>query len=251
MTTPLKEFPKNPRQDQTKVIRLSKIGSENLNNFVAEAKKLNWHLMLVSNVRVHFVFGEPEIEYTATCGEHIDTSIKNACALAVNKNKNVFFNFNDDTIRVTPNSDVQEIKREREERLIKKQKEYESSDEFKNIKIKAELDLASTQIQIGSLINLLLNDKVVTLDELMKWLKKFADVADRIGVTYNKTELIDWFTKNGYVMGYGVGQPPEFFETKERLGRYIVGQAMSCLNSGMGPHPVTINFVDKYFTLKN
>ena len=67
--------------------------------------------------------------------------------------------------------------------------------------------------------------------------------------TFSKDRLAAQLEAAGYAENEHVGEKPEWFNTRPRMAHYIVGQALNCLRIGMGPHPITGSFVDKYFAL--
>lgn len=87
------------------------------------------------------------------------------------------------------------------------------------------------------------------LGELMDWFKEFTPLADDVCVTFNQPALAEKFVAARYVPGYGVGRDPGWFNSRTRMARYIVGQAISCLMNDMPPHPITIHFIEKYEAL--
>lgn len=88
-----------------------------------------------------------------------------------------------------------------------------------------------------------------TMDDLMRLLEKFTPASDWIGIEYDKADLVKALNSAGYVDNMHVGLPPERFSDRRLMGEYITGQVINCLNNGMGPAPVTVSFIEKYFKL--
>jgi hypothetical protein len=84
------------------------------------------------------------------------------------------------------------------------------------------------------------------MGNLMDWLESFTLPADDIAVKINHGYIAGLMEGAGYVENDGVGNSPEWFSNQERMGRYIVGQAIACLKSGMPPHGITLSFVAKW-----
>ncbi len=80
----------------------------------------------------------------------------------------------------------------------------------------------------------------------MEWVHEFAQVADDIGVHFDRGALADALERAGWVANAEVGRPREHFQTRPAVARYIMGQAISCLRAGMPPHPITLTFVERW-----
>jgi hypothetical protein len=97
------------------------------------------------------------------------------------------------------------------------------------------------------------------LDHLIGWLHSFAHHANAASVDFDaaaglRRGGLEWicllFESKGYRDGDGVGQDPDWFCTRARLGRYIIGQAINCMRKGLPPHPgATERFCSQYFAL--
>lgn len=87
------------------------------------------------------------------------------------------------------------------------------------------------------------------MDALMGWLDSWVLAADDVSVDLDKEWLSLQLIAAGYRESEHVGESPEFFSTRDRLGRYIMGQVIHCLRSDMPPHPVSVKFIGDYFDL--
>lgn len=95
---------------------------------------------------------------------------------------------------------------------------------------------------------------IATLSEaaLMDWLARYTDAADHIGVKGRDTAAVaDALEAAGYKPGDACGLPEADYLNPRTMARYVVGQAIDCLRSGMGPHPVTHKFIDEYRRLSS
>ena len=86
------------------------------------------------------------------------------------------------------------------------------------------------------------------LEKIIDWLDEFTPLSDDIGVTseFNPFDISNQLTRAGFNENEGVGEDPGWFNTRQRMGRYIIGQVINCLNKGMPPHPITTTFIEKY-----
>jgi hypothetical protein len=87
------------------------------------------------------------------------------------------------------------------------------------------------------------------MDTLIVWLSAFSGVADDCDVTFDHKAVIDILVAAGYVLNAHVGDDPQSFDSRKKLGEWIVGQAISCINHGMGPHLITQMFAEQYFKI--
>lgn len=187
------------------------------------------------------------MKYEAQAGQSITSAAREAIKLAGEHSQPVEFDFNGIPIVVEAGQDPKFVS-DRYMRQIQKQAEdYEKSPEGLAYAAKRSKEIAVKQNRVGILIQRL--SKPLSLDEMMNWVKQFTDDADDTGVECNFKEVAKQIEALGYVANEHVGQKPEWFNNRERMGRYIVGQCLTFMNKGMGPHPVAISFVNKYFGL--
>ena len=187
------------------------------------------------------------ITYNPSAGTHIGFACKEAVAMAMNKGANVEFKFNDISLTATPESTPALLEAKFAEESQASSERYRNSPEGKLSSRKRGVEIASKQTRIDALVSVL--PSIADLDGIVKWIGDFANDADDIGVRYSTAAVQSAIESKGYVANDLCGNPPEFFSTRERMGRYIAGQAISCLKSGMGPHPISLKFCEQYFAL--
>lgn len=135
-------------------------------------------------------------------------------------------------------------------RLIEEsQRRYRESPEGIAAAARAEAHKQECQRKVNELIEKL-PEVVSNMDATVQWLADFCQPADHIDVTYDTEAILGALRGAGYVEGFGVGNPSGWFSTKDRMGRYIIGQGISCLADGMPPHGITITFAEKYRALR-
>lgn len=188
--------------------------------------------------------------YTPSCGEHINTACREATRIARKNGLPVTFEFNGVKLTATPDRAAADIVADYNRETERRAEEYRNSEEGRLAAARREKQI----YELGAKADWLLGevDKVLAmkrLNKVMDWLKEFVPVADDISVTFDKKALAAKFEEAGFMENEGVGQKPEWFSTRERMGRYIVGQVISMLKAGMPPHPMTVRFVDKYKAL--
>ncbi len=190
------------------------------------------------------------LTYEPLPGHHIATSCKEAVALAIKNNMFIAFDFNGIGMLATPDSAPTDLEQQYHEESERRRKEYEDSQAGKD----AAATRAETVKQRQATCDALLESLAQTLHtcpqaEHVAWLRKFAEVADDLGVKFDDRSLIPTLESAGYKDGCHVGQPSKWFRKRKHMAEYIFGQAISCLKNGMPPHPITLSFCDKYFAL--
>ena len=188
------------------------------------------------------------VTYDPHAGTRIATACKEAVAMAMNGRQNVQFSFNGVELLATPDSVPAKLEAEFTAKMEADAKAYRESPKGIEDAKKRTAEILRKQRSVNTSLAVL-KDIVADHDKLMLWLKSFTEDADDIGVQFTKSRLADELEAAGYDENEHVGQKPEWFCTRERMAHYIVGQAITCLRRGMGPHPVTLGFVDKYFKL--
>lgn len=199
------------------------------------------------------------LNYSATIGSHIQQAAREATRLAKSHRALVRMDFNDVLLRAAPKKSASTLLWEFTLGMSRAASNYRQSEKGQQEARRRALEVLQRQdavtAAIRSLPGLL---EINNLDHLMGWLHSFVEHADDVGVDFNAAAGLtsgglEWiavlFEAKGYRQGEGVGQSPDWFTTRERLGRYVIGQALECIRSGMPPHPITQKFVADYFKL--
>jgi hypothetical protein len=130
--------------------------------------------------------------------------------------------------------------------MQRRRQDYLSSDEYRQYKAEQEANNKRDQAIIDGLLLTLpeaVNDRVT----LLKWLRDYTTVADNASLTTQLNNVNMTLKSAGYVAGAYVGQKELIDADKNVHADYIIGQAMSCMDSGLPPHPILISFVNKFF----
>lgn len=186
---------------------------------------------------------------TPEAGSHINAVCEQACAMAAQDNDLVTFTFNDVLLVASPTTDWRELSKEYSRKCDEAREAYLKSPEGIAATEKRNQEVSYRQETVSRLIYKLPIVLAKSLDAVIEWLKEFTSPADDIGVKFNASDVARTFIAYGYKENYGVGEKPEWFNTRDRMGRYIIGQAINCLKSGMAPHGVTYTFIEKYKAL--
>jgi len=178
--------------------------------------------------------------YHPCAGSHIDDVCMEATALAVNRNRQVSFDFNGATVLVEPTDHWSAVLLRLQSVLNKNQTAYEASDEYRKILAEREVNRRAAQDRATALMMGLLD---VVDDELnlIKWLGEFVVVTDHIGVKFDRAYVHSVLESRGYVKDAHLKQPKEYYQIPGNFAGYIIGQFMVC------PHPNVISrFCDDY-----
>jgi hypothetical protein len=186
-------------------------------------------------------------QYDPGAGTHINRACKEACEIANETGEEISFNFNDIILTATPEADSEELANEYSRKSEQRRKAYQESEEGKRAAEKRAAEIVEKNDKVNALVAALPEIlKNGNMGNLMDWLEFFTLPADDIAVKINHGQIADLLESAGYVENDGVGNPPDWFSNQDRMGRYIVGQAISCLRMNMPPHGVTLGFVKKW-----
>lgn len=205
--------------------------------------------------------------YTTSPGEHVSHAALAAAQTAKKSKCRVRFDFNGIRLEASPKKSPVTLVWEFGRCWDQRAETYRLSKEGQTAAKKRAQEVARNQDATAAAIRTLCglcSDKEPSrswpskLDCLVGWLHSFSHYADDIGVDMDAAAGVKsggheyvalLFESAGYKQDHHVGQPPEWFNTRERMGQYIVGQAIACLRRGMAPHPVTQAFAAKYYAL--
>jgi hypothetical protein len=86
------------------------------------------------------------------------------------------------------------------------------------------------------------------LTATINWIQEYADVADNINLNYRGKEVLKALTSAGFKTNEFAGD--KFVKgDKEVMGRYILGQVIDNLQSGMPPHPMVSHLAKHYLAM--
>lgn len=180
------------------------------------------------------------------CGCDVAAACRVSASLARVTGMRVPFNFNGAEVVARPNSRVIDLYDGWHAEMDRKRQEYEASDEYKQMVAQQKAENERDQAIIDGLLSTL-DEAVKDKDTLLRWLSDFAAVADNVNMNYPRQAINDTLKAAGYVANAFVGKKEEIAANKDAEALYIIGQAISCMDSGMPPHPVLITFVKRYF----
>ena len=209
------------------------------------------------------------LTYTPEAGTQISFACEEAINIADRHHDEVSFDFNGVNVIAKPGGLPGALVQEWSDIQQRQAEEYRKTPEYKEKKLQRDKEVATKSARIKELLedfaplverafldkaieyrmhDLLPSNPHKYLEKIIDWIDEFTPLADDIGVQgdYDTTLLAQQLEAAGFFEGEGVGQDPEWFSTREKMGRYIIGQVLSFLKKGMSPHPMTNSFIEKY-----
>ena len=188
--------------------------------------------------------------YDPSPGTSIEVAAAEAIAQAKKQRCPVRFNFNGVKLVATAKKSPTTIVWEFHQILAQMSDKYRHSKKGIAADAKRDKEVADSQRQINLAFNalpeLLLQPEPDRLGAVLHWLCDNQSAMDDIGIHFSHTDLVTLLERAGYQNNAQVGRRPETF-TRQAMGEYIVGQAINCLKSGLGPHQITHKFAEEYF----
>ena len=170
--------------------------------------------------------------YTPSIGQKISHAIADMHAVAVANNCTVRASFNDYELVVTPEDDPVEVLRKFNTEMDRRDAEYRASPEYK----KAQEELEQRKAVQRKKIKLLCDNypDFKNIDAVVEWLEK-ASECDIISL--RGLGIVPRFEVNGYHPN--VNCYDKFnANDKDNFGRWLIGQALSCIESFGNIHPI-------------
>lgn len=183
-----------------------------------------------------------------SAGSHISTACKDAVMLAQRMRQPVQFTFNGMPVTVSTEDTAASAERRWHKDQSDAAEAYRNSPAGKAAAAQDELDRHRHQCEIDNLMTML-PGVVSDRNALMLWAARFAEVSDNVGMKWDMESVAQVLTSAGYKRNHHVGDSPDSFNRRQKMAEYIVGQVLECIASGMGPHPITVTFVEKYFAM--
>lgn len=179
-------------------------------------------------------------------GTHILAACKEAIEAAKKHGEPVMFDFNGIGMTAHHDGDALGMMHDWNIKAQQKAEEYRRSPAGIKAAQEAAQRARDNQAKVDELLGTL-RQAVNRVDTLVDWLAEFCVPADHVNVTYDKSVIIESIRHAGYVKNYGVGDPPESFGTRDRMGRYIIGQALTnMMEHDLPPHPITTTFAERF-----
>ena len=178
-----------------------------------------------------------EVEFS--CGETVTNAAKFLQGIAPAKGM-----FNGQFLECSDSKQsVDDIVKAWNDRQKKHYEEYRKSPEYKKRKDEEAEELKAKQSFVNDMFAELKqteNSKRLT----MEWFAEFSQIADHIGLKYNRGVLINHLKSLGIKPSMNTDDNYDHKSITNRIG-YVLGQALSNLANGMPPHPIIKKFSDE------
>lgn len=175
--------------------------------------------------------------YSPVAGDHLDHAVREALALAAKNDMPVRFSFNGAEATVTKDTRPAEVLASLERQWDARHEAYKASPEGRAAAAAQAAQAARSQGRHDALMG---NLPVAIRDEalLVQWLADYAGPADDTRVVGHDYESVAVMLESaGYIRADGLGLPREEYDNPAVLARWLIGQALDQLRSGMAPHP--------------
>lgn len=205
--------------------------------------------MSMHNIHKTFRKAVVLIEVDIMPGDTITESCDAAIELATEHQLPVRFTFNGVEITATASDSTDDLIRKFRSDMEANRLAYLESPEGKQEAERLERYRADNNTKANQLVAEL-QDVLALQDEgaLVAWIGRFADVSDYVGLDYNKQAVATALESAGYVRHQCVGDP-EVKTDKTKFARWLIGQAIDNLRSGMGIHPIATKFAADYLLM--
>lgn len=191
------------------------------------------------------------LTYDAYVGETIDHAASEAVSLSQRTGLEVQFKFNGVGLTASADTNPEELVQTFHDALSRKAEAYRKSPEGKAAQAKREQQIAEKTKQVDKLVDNLDATIQEGTTATMNWLAQYAPLADDISVDGRYDEVIQKLEDAGYSADDSSFDPKTTTVTANVMAKYIAGNAISTMKSGLPPHPnMTPSFVSEYKELE-
>lgn len=189
---------------------------------------------------------EPTNTYEPMAGENISETVERMIALAKETDGSVKVKFNDVELMATRSSIAEDIVADFHAKLQEAAEKYHKSPEGQRAARESEDRKQEAQRKADALMeqlpNLDFNDQKAVLD----WICEFQGPSDHIGVVKDGEKVVKIFAEHGYQPNVNTGEAFNG-EDRDNFARYIIGQALSGLQSDVGAiHQIVHKFTNDW-----
>lgn len=179
-------------------------------------------------------------------GSHIDDVINQAISMAKDNAAPVKFTFNGVQMHIDGPNTIDEARQQFDAKIAKSAEDYRNSPAGKAAAAEAALRLADLQGRHDALM-MTLPEKFTSHLDAINWLMEYQSPADHLGVVGKSFgTVLSVLSASGYVANDCVGLPQAAYKEPDTLAKYVVGQAMDNMESGMPPHQMVHRFGADY-----
>lgn len=182
----------------------------------------------------------------ATGGEHINSFAARMVARANKTREPISGVFNGIELTAEPGSDAAAVVRTFESEMDSRAKAYRQSPGGIAAAAKRAPEIVSRQKEYDALVGGLPGLDMANRPAVLRWLCRFQDAADDIGVTKHASQaIIDHFARHGFVAGMNCGERHDK-DNPENVFGWIVGQAMDGIARVGAPMGILHHFAEQW-----
>ena len=191
-------------------------------------------------------------EVVADFGENLSRVIERMMKLSEKSKENCYCEFNGVMIQCNRFMSTVEVREEFDRMKNVMQQAYQKSGEYLESQKKQEDYEAEKKLDMYNILKQAKNNmsNLENMDNLLVWLKKYISASDYIYVESEGDFVLKMLKDFGYITNEYIGD--DFVQgDKIILGKYIIGQCMSGIESIGVIHPMVGRFIDDYFEMKS
>lgn len=189
--------------------------------------------------------GHDAIDARAELGCHIGAVCADAQILAADRGKPVRFEFNGVPMDVRGDETAVVAAARYSQVVADRAATWAASEDGQAEQRRQVAAATSRQAQIDQLVAAL-PESIKDMPRLIQWVGQFAEASDHAAMRYDAEAIADQLEQAGYRRDEGVGEREALQADRNRMGRYIVGQAIDMLRRGRGIHPVAATFAERF-----
>lgn len=178
--------------------------------------------------------------YEPMCGDSLSSAVRVLCRFIPCR-----MEFNGIELRSrtgsTPNTLMADFERQWQERA----RQYSESPEGIAAAQRDLEEIAAAQEAVDALTAELGAMDLTTASDALRWLERFQDPADRVGVRKDTARIIAAFESAGWARNDCVGHP-DVASDSGVFARWLVGQALATIERWGAPHPTFHHFIEQW-----
>lgn len=179
------------------------------------------------------------------CGQHIKTAIEQAISIAACKDCNVSFTFNGIELIVNALSIYDDVMKEFDNKREEESERWRNSPEGLAFYEEQRIEKEQKQKIMDSLMIIAPTvwKQNKNWNRKLKWLIDYHS-CNIIGVDYDKDNIIS-IIETFHEDSWGVGKPKEFFNNKENMAKYVIGQWLNMMKKMGCVHDMVGSFAEQ------
>lgn len=179
-------------------------------------------------------------------GTHISRAATDATRKARRTGKVIRFKFNDVRLFAAPKKSEITILWEFEQDTTRAVSNWRESKAGRLAELNRNNQIIERQKIVDALLEQFDGVAQMGLDHVVTWCARLASAADDICVQLDTERTAALLESAGYKDSAHVGDQIVCQTNRKICGEYIIGQAINCLRHGLSPHPITVDWLEKF-----